>query len=128
MRERTAIIVTDAGFAITRLCAYGIVHSDQPGARTDTAVRSIQDLARRSGRELRAIVVVRPGSDLSLLLAGLPSNGIGAVFVPSVIAMTGWLDVAREIADVWTAVPPGYWPRRDNGGPAAFIPVSGATS
>lgn len=110
----------------TRIRAYGIVHSEWPGPRTDADVHAIRDLARRSGMYLCAISVVHPGSDLSLLLASLPSSGIDAVLVPSVVPLAGWLDVVREKADVWTLSPHGRWPRRCAGAATNFIPVSGA--
>ncbi len=107
-----------------RLRAYGIVLSDEPGLRTDADVGAIRTLARRNGMHLCAISVVGSDADLSLLLASFPSSGIGAVLVPSVRQLMGWLDALRAEADVWTVAPRGYWPRRSSGKACSFISAS----
>jgi hypothetical protein len=108
-----------------RARAYGLVSWDRSGPQAATDMQSIRQVARDAKLDLRAVSVVRSDADLSVLLAGLSVSGISVVVVPTVLHLTGWLDVVRRDCDVWTLAPPGYWPRiRASGLPGGFIASS----
>ncbi|WP_028477386.1 hypothetical protein [Nocardia sp. CNY236] len=91
--------------------AYGIVRGDRSGRHTTAHVHAIRTLARHKDFDLHRIFVRDSDADFGLLLATLGTSGTVTLVVPSVLHVTGWLDVMRRNADVWTVLPPTCWPR-----------------
>ncbi|WP_157117351.1 hypothetical protein [Nocardia vaccinii] len=70
----------------------------------------IRALAAERGWDLRGVFLERSDESFPLLLASLGLSGFAAVVVPSIAHVSGWLDLLRQSADVWTLDPPCRWP------------------
>ncbi|WP_157556827.1 hypothetical protein [Nocardia acidivorans] len=103
--------------------AYALIRTDRS---KDLETDRISNLAARLGFELRGILVADSDADFAALFASFELSGITALLAPSVLHMTGWMDVVRHHVDVWTLDPPGRWPRHSTPGvTAAFLPGMG---
>ncbi|MBF6238694.1 hypothetical protein IU474_16720 [Nocardia otitidiscaviarum] len=112
---------------LRRPWAYALFRTDKcPDPESDETAR-IVGLAERLGFELREVLATDSDADFAWLFASFELSGISALLVPSVMHVTGWMDVVRYHVDVWTLDPPGRWPRhRTPGITAAFIPGVGS--
>jgi hypothetical protein len=97
--------------------AYGIVRADIADASTDHCIGQIHRWAQDYGFDLRGVDRVWSDASYPMLIATLRSSGITAVAVPSLVHVTGWVDVLRVEVDLWTIDPLHCWPRRTASGP-----------
>lgn len=106
--------------------AYALLRTDKSERLESIETGRISDLAERLGFELRGILAADSDTDFAPLFASFELSGISALLVPSVLHITGWMDVVRHHVDVWTLDPPGRWPRHSTPGvTAAFLPGMG---
>ncbi|WP_280432605.1 hypothetical protein [Nocardia brasiliensis] len=92
--------------------AYAIVRLDHSGPATDAHITALTVLAAELGVELDGgVLLTQSDSGFCLLLAGLDFEVVDVVLVASITHITGWLDVVRHRAEVWTALPRRRWPQ-----------------
>lgn len=102
--------------------AYALFRADKCQEPESNQAARINGLAERLGFELRGVLAAESDADFGPLFATFELSGITALLVPSVLHMTGWMDVVRYHVDVWTLDPLGRWPRHCTPGTtAAFI-------
>ncbi|MFE3196299.1 hypothetical protein ACFXHA_45390 [Nocardia sp. NPDC059240] len=105
---------------------YALLRRDKSDQPESVETERIGDLAERLGFELRGILVADSDANFAALFASFELSGITALLVPSVLHMTGWMDVVRRHVDVWTLDPPGRWQRHSTPGvTTAFLPGLG---
>lgn len=103
--------------------AYALLRTDKSEHVEAVGKQRLGDLAEHLGFELRDTLVAESDTDFATLFASFELSGITALLVPSVLHMTGWMDVVRHHVDVWTLDPPGRWPRHCTpGGATPFLP------
>lgn len=116
-----------SGAAIERRpWAYALLRTDKSARVEAGETERLGGLAERLGFELRGILAAESDADFAALFASFELSGITALLVPSVLHMTGWMNVVRHHVDVWTLDPLGRWPRHSTpGGSTPFLPGLG---
>lgn len=106
--------------------AYALLRTDKSALTEAGESERLGDLAERLGFDLRGILAAESDADFAALFASFELSGITALLVPSVLHMTGWMNVVRHHVDVWTLNPPGRWPRHCTpGSTTPFLPGLG---
>ncbi|WP_433204656.1 hypothetical protein ACQP1G_16370 [Nocardia sp. CA-107356] len=97
-----------------RTAAQAIVRRDQSGPDTSAHVEQLEKLSADQDFELVGgkVLILDSDTDFPLLLSALTVNEIHKILIPTVLHVTGWLDVMCRGAEVWTVHPPGHWPRK----------------
>ncbi|MEC3915518.1 hypothetical protein [Nocardia sp. CDC160] len=110
-----------------RPLAYALFRTDKSDFLQPVETGRLNLLAESLGFELRGILIAESDADFAPLFASFELSGITALLVPSVLHMTGWMNVVRQAVDVWTLDPPGRWPRHTAPGVASgFLPSTGS--
>ncbi|WP_280385286.1 hypothetical protein [Nocardia wallacei] len=91
--------------------AYAIVREDISKDATDAHVTRLRELAAAWHWNLRGVLVASDDSHYGLLLATFRDSQIAKLLVPSVVHVTGWLELIRCHVDVETLEPRMQWPR-----------------
>ncbi|GAB4588977.1 hypothetical protein [Nocardia sp. IFM 10818] len=106
--------------------AYALLRTDKSERLESDETNRIGGLAERLGFELRGRLATDSDAEFAALFATFELSGITALLVPSVLHITGWMNVVLDYVDVWTLDPEGRWPRHSTPGiTTAFLPGLG---
>lgn len=92
--------------------AFAIVRDDISRTLTSAHVRQLGKLAAENHLELvDEALVASDASRFGQLLATFPDLRIETLLIPSLLHVSGWLDVTRRQVSIWTLYPRKRWPR-----------------